>query len=524
MNRPISTLSTEWLINKTRYFFIGFFAIAGFISFRQGSHYITWGSVWGTTIIFLILALVNHFFIKKKILSETLIWISVTIEFSLIFTLKFFMHFDPSVGYGMTIKEPATFLVYFLFMIMTALRYSKKLNIYSGILAVTTYVLLLVLAITEGGMVFAREPEKFFHINTLRLASEAPKILFLLAFVFFMTKMADFTNTNIDQLAETEKKSHDDYNKMKEILKTIEESSDEMVHGSKELSTMSTNIDGILNQHGGLMKDVNSIIEEINENISQIKEKSQFQFETAETNFSRIKETSELMIEIHDASFAQTTRATEAIKLANINEEKINETINAITGMKENSKKIEEISKTISEIADQTNLLSLNAAIESARAGEHGKGFAVVADEISKLASMSIDSSKEIATIIKSTVKNIENSSDTIENLSQYLNEIIDFVKTNSSFMSDLKDKTEKEMKVSKTLYSSTTEVKNAAQEVISQTETQIEKINNISTWLKNMNALGGEVADTLRNLQTLSTRLQNRSDSMNSLLSQEKN
>ena len=491
---------------------------------RQGAHYITWGSVWATTVVFLILALINHFFIRKKILSTTLIWISVTMEFSLIFTLKFFMHFDPKVGYGMTIKEPATFLVYFLFMIMTALRYNRKLNIYSGILSVLTYTLLLILAIIDGNMIFERAPEKFFNINTLRLASEAPKVLFLIAFTFFITKMADFTNTKMDHLEEAEKKSHADYEKMKEILDTIEDSSKEMIQGSEELSSMSINIDGILHNHGSLMSDVNGIILEITENISEIKDKSQFQFETAETNFSRIKETSDLMEEIHDASLAQTSRATEAIKLADINEEKIADTIKAITNMNENSKKIEEISKTISEIADQTNLLSLNAAIESARAGEHGKGFAVVADEISKLASMSIDSSKEIATIIKSTVNNIENSSVTIENLAQYLNEIIEFVKTNSSFMTDLKNKTEKELDVSKTLFSSTTEVEKAAREVISQSEIQIEKINNISSWLKNMNTLGNEMADTLRALKNLSSRLQERSDTMNSLLSHETN
>lgn len=87
---------------------------------------------------------------------------------------------------------------------------------------------------------------------------------------------------------------------------------------------------------------------------------------------------------------------------------KMQEVVVAMNDISDSSQEISKIIDTINSIADQTNLLSLNASIEAARAGEAGKGFAVVATEVSQLAGQTVQASQSTADLISNSLRSVE--------------------------------------------------------------------------------------------------------------------
>lgn len=116
----------------------------------------------------------------------------------------------------------------------------------------------------------------------------------------------------------------------------------------------------------------------------------------------------------------------------------IKKLLSSMEEITDSSKKIENIIKTIDELAFQTNLLALNAAVEAARAGEHGLGFAVVADEVKSLADKSAQAAKETAAIIEHSLTQVENGNKIAIQTNQAFEEIFEKVTTSSNLVSKI--------------------------------------------------------------------------------------
>lgn len=158
--------------------------------------------------------------------------------------------------------------------------------------------------------------------------------------------------------------------------------------------------------------------------IGQVAEGAQLQIDDLNQIVEAMQQTS---VAIADA--AQTTReasqqATAAARLVEGGRARMGSMVHSARGIEEDSKRINRISDAITRIANETHMLSLNASIEAARAGDNGKGFAVVAEQIGQLAEDSAQSSQEVQALAKQVQADATRSLDAAEALERAMDEI----------------------------------------------------------------------------------------------------
>lgn len=191
-------------------------------------------------------------------------------------------------------------------------------------------------------------------------------------------------------------------------------------------------------------------------------------------------------------------------------------TTELIQKLSEQSAEIENISRVITSISDQTDLLALNAAIEAARAGEHGKGFAVVADEVRKLAEASNTSATQIVALtneiqldtknvesaIHNSLQSVEQGVDIIENAGASFNKISHAVDSMKEQIEDVSAVTEQISATAEEVTASVQELANQASTVAQGTVEATEAINEQLAMMQEINSVSNDLSKRAENLQ----------------------
>ena len=208
-------------------------------------------------------------------------------------------------------------------------------------------------------------------------------------------------------------------------------------------------------------------------------------------------------VEISRKSGKLSTEGGEIISKATSEMSKIEETVRhtaqAIEELGQQSNQISSIVQVIKDVADQTNLLALNAAIEAARAGEQGRGFAVVADEVRKLAERTTKATEEITQMIAAMQHSAHAAVSTMETAVDQVSGGVALANQAGSAIVQIKDGAEQVVGVVNDISSALAEQSSASNDIAAQVE-------KVAQMTEENSAAAAETSSAANNLQELAS------------------
>ncbi len=252
---------------------------------------------------------------------------------------------------------------------------------------------------------------------------------------------------------------------LKEVVDNVESAAREVKTSSEQMSSNSTALSQAAREESQIVDELNSSLSSVNAQIKASAEKA-----------SEAREVGD-----------------QSVQAMNEGNEKMSNMLAAMDEINQTSSQIANIIKTIQDISFQTNILSLNASIEAARAGAAGKGFAVVANEVGALANKTAEAAKSTTGLIEMALKAVKNGTVIANDTADMLASVVEKMQTSAQMINEIAD-------VSVEQAQSITNV--------------VEGVNRIAGSVESVNISAAECADSAQTLSQQSGMLYNSIDS----------
>jgi methyl-accepting chemotaxis protein len=304
-----------------------------------------------------------------------------------------------------------------------------------------------------------------------------------------------------DEIGELSKYFNEFVTKIRKVISEVKAQSSNLAASTNEMTPILNNFSQSSQEQASSTEEITATIEEVSAGMDQIARNARYQFEIISTLSERMGSLSEIIHEMELKIKDTTGLAGDISSKAKSGEASIQSMNESMSRINNSSDQMKNIINIISDISKQTNLLSLNASIEAARAGDAGRGFAVVADEIAKLAVLTSQSIKNIDALIRSNSEEISQGYSSIQGTVSMIKMIMDGINSINSMMIKLAESMTIQMKINEEVNSEASKVKEKSNEIKIATEEQKLAIEAISNSVMTINDLTMEISTGSQNM-----------------------
>ncbi len=338
-------------------------------------------------------------------------------------------------------------------------------------------------------------PTNFLTHWSIQIGSSLVVILLSLGLADKINWMQKNMARLLDEQKAGEQTARERAEKLQEIVNTVTTISREFMKVSGELTEIGNLFSRLAMEQASTSEEMSAIFEELVSATEHIYESNISQKEEGEKSKHLVDDLSEAQKRLVDESLGVLKNVKMISDSTRITEESLQRMMDKMGVISTGGREIDQFVSLIDDISDRINLLSLNAAIEAARAGDYGRGFAVVADEIGKLAQATSDNSKQIGNQIKRIITDIEEGSEIMSGTRESTVGVFNMIGTVQGNVESVRDLMGQQNKALEMVVRQSDVIDSLSREIVTSTTEQKNSMEQTMRTVERLSEMAQEIA-----------------------------